>query len=54
MQSGLRDGPLAAIESVRPAAEAKQIRGKKTDAIEAILGYAARRTFIHRDDLALL
>ena len=35
-------------------AEARQIIGKKTDAIEAILGYAARANLIHRDDLAML
>lgn len=35
------------------AAEAAKIRGKKTDAIEAILGYAHRDTLIHRDDLAM-
>ena len=35
-------------------AEAQQIMGKKTDAIEAILGYAARDNLIHRDDLAML
>jgi len=34
--------------------EARQIIGKKTDAIEAILGYAARANLIHRDDLAML
>lgn len=34
--------------------EAKQIMGKKTDAIEALLGYAGRDTLIHRDDLALV
>ncbi len=34
--------------------EAKQIMGKKTGAIEEILGYAGRDTLIHRDDLALV
>lgn len=34
--------------------EAKQIMGKKTDAIAALLGYAGRDTLIHRDDLALV
>lgn len=34
--------------------EAKQIMGKKTGAIESILGYAGRDTLIHRDDLALV
>lgn len=36
------------------AAETKKICGKKSDAIEAILGYAHRATLIHRDDLAML
>lgn len=34
--------------------EAAKILGKKSDAIEAILGYAARSALIHRDDLAML
>lgn len=36
------------------ALETKKICGKKSDAIEAILGYAHRATLIHRDDLAML
>lgn len=36
------------------AEETARILGKKTDAIEAILGYIYRSTLIHRDDLALL
>lgn len=36
------------------ASEADAIKGKKTDAIDAILGYAHRDCLIHRDDLALL
>lgn len=36
------------------AEEITRIKGKKTDAIEAILGYAHRDCFIHRDDLAML
>lgn len=36
------------------ATEASAIRGKKTDAIAEILGYAHRDTLIHRDDLAVL
>jgi glutamate 5-kinase len=36
------------------AAEATKIRGKKTSAVEAILGYPGRDTVIHRDDLAML
>lgn len=34
--------------------EAQRIMGKKTSAMEAILGYAGRDTLIHRDDLALV
>ena len=34
--------------------EAYKIMGRKSDAFEAILGYAAREEMIHRDDLALL
>lgn len=40
--------------SAYSAQEARQIMGKKTDAIEALLGYAGRDTLIHRDDLALV
>jgi len=36
------------------ADEAKQIMGKKTDAIAGILGYDGRDTLVHRDDLALV
>lgn len=36
------------------AEEAKKIMGKKTSAIESILGYAGRDALIHRDDLALV
>jgi glutamate 5-kinase len=36
------------------AVEATKIRGKQSDAVEAILGYAHRATLIHRDDLAML
>ncbi|MBC8051323.1 MAG: glutamate 5-kinase, partial [Chitinophagales bacterium] len=34
-------------------AEAAQIAGRKTDEIEAILGYRGRAELIHRDDMAL-
>jgi glutamate 5-kinase len=37
-----------------PADEVRKIMGKKTAAIEEILGYAGRDTLIHRDDLALV
>lgn len=33
---------------------ARKIIGKKSDQLEAILGYAARATLIHRDDLAMV
>lgn len=36
------------------ATETTKICGKKSDAIEAILGYAHRDTLIHRDDLVIL
>jgi glutamate 5-kinase len=35
-------------------ADAARIMGKKTDAMEELLGYAHRATLIHRDDLAML
>jgi glutamate 5-kinase len=36
------------------AAETRKIRGEKSGAVEAILGYAHRDTLIHRDDLVML
>lgn len=36
------------------ASEAKKIRGKKSDDVSEILGYAHRATLIHRDDMAML
>lgn len=36
------------------AAEAKKIRGQKSDALAAILGYAPHDTLIHRDNMAML
>jgi glutamate 5-kinase len=36
------------------AAETRKIRGEKSGAVEAILGYAHRDTLIHRDDLVLM
>ena len=36
------------------AAETKQIRGQKSDAVESILGYSHRDTLIHRDDMVML
>jgi glutamate 5-kinase len=35
------------------AAETRKIRGRKSDEIEAILGYAHKETLIHRDDLVM-
>jgi glutamate 5-kinase len=40
--------------SAYDAADAERIRGRKTDDIEAILGYRGRDELIHRDDLVLL
>jgi len=37
-----------------PASEARQILGKKSDEIEAIIGYAGRDELIHRDDFVLI
>lgn len=36
------------------AAETRRIMGKKSEAVEAILGYAHRDTLVHRDDMAML
>ncbi len=36
------------------AEETRKIRGQKSDAVEAILGYAHRDTLIHRDDLVMV
>lgn len=36
------------------AKETRRIMGKKSDAVEAILGYAHRDTLIHRDDLVMV
>jgi glutamate 5-kinase len=36
------------------AKETTAIQGKKSDAVESILGYAHRATLIHRDDLVML
>ena len=35
------------------AEEARAIQGKRSDQIEAILGYPGRAALIHRDDMAL-
>ena len=47
-------GTLAKGITGYSAEEITRIRGKKTDAIEGILGYIYRSTLIHRDDLAML
>lgn len=39
--------------SAYSSADAERIRGRKSDAIEAILGFKGRDTLVHRDDLAL-
>lgn len=36
------------------ASETRKIMGKKSDVVEALLGYAHRDTLIHRDDMAML
>ena len=40
--------------SAYDAADARQIRGQKTEAIALLLGYQGRDELIHRDDLVLL
>ena len=35
------------------AAEAGAIKGRRSDEIEAVLGYPGRAALIHRDDMAL-
>ena len=40
--------------SAYDAEDARRILGKKTDAIEALLGYQGRDELIHRDNLVLL
>ena len=39
--------------SAYDASDAERIRGRKSDEIEAILGYAGREALAHRDDMAL-
>ncbi len=36
------------------AEEARAIQGRRSDAIETVLGYAGRGVLIHRDDLVLV
>jgi len=36
------------------SADARQIKGRKSTEIEAILGYRGRDEMIHRDDMALV
>ena len=48
-----QDGPLLGLGLTRyGAADAKQIMGLRSDAIDAVLGYPARAALIHRDDMA--
>ena len=35
------------------AAEARALKGKRSDQIEAVLGWPGRAALIHRDDMAL-
>jgi glutamate 5-kinase len=50
-----REGvPLAKGLSAYDAVEARQIIGRRTEEIEAILGYRGRDALVHRDDLVLL
>jgi glutamate 5-kinase len=46
--------PIAKGISDYSASETKKIRGKKSDEVEGILGYAHRATLIHRDDMVML
>jgi glutamate 5-kinase len=51
---GENGAPLAKGIAGYSAAETKKIRGLKSDAVEAALGYSHRDTLIHRDDLVML
>lgn len=50
---GTDSSHLGAGLSRYSAAEARAIQGKRSDEIEAILGYPGRAALIHRDDMAL-
>ena len=48
-----QDGPLLGLGLARyTASDARQIKGLRSDAIDAVLGYPARAALIHRDDMA--
>ena len=48
-----QDGPLLGLGLTRYAAvDARQIKGLRSDAIDAVLGYPARAALIYRDDMA--
>jgi glutamate 5-kinase len=51
---GPDDAPIAKGLAAFDAADAKALIGRRTDEIEAILGYRGRAEMVHRDDLVLL
>ena len=53
--SAAPDGtPVAKGLAAFDAADAKALVGRRTDEIEAVLGYRGRAEMVHRDDLVLL
>src|SRR3954469_2978573 len=46
--------PIAKGLAAFDAADAKELVGRRTDEIEAVLGYRGRSEMVHRDDLVLL
>ena len=48
------EGPVAQGLSAYASADARRIAGRKSDEIEAVLGWRGRDELIHRDDLVLL
>ncbi|MFL5335940.1 MAG: glutamate 5-kinase [Geminicoccaceae bacterium] len=51
---GPDDTPIAKGLAAFDAADAKALLGRRTDEIEAVLGYRGRSEMVHRDDLVLL
>ena len=51
---GPDDTPIAKGLAAFDAADAKALVGRRTDEIEAVLGYRGRAEMVHRDDLVLL
>jgi glutamate 5-kinase len=51
---GPDDTPIAKGLAAFDAADAKELVGRRTDEIEAVLGYHGRTEMVHRDDLVLL